>query len=93
MNVPPAVDPGTRQGRLDLFAELKREGIFYKVDKSGTMPRAWVTPEFMQLPYDNKQAFVSIVAAYYGESFAAVHDSTTGKEVGYYTRFDGLEMK
>jgi hypothetical protein len=97
----PKVDasPEMQEKRLALIEDCISKGIFYKVEKPATYPHVWVTPLFHSLNFDDKQAFISVVFAYYISKDPAcdmvvLYDSKTGKEVGVFAEvYGGLKLE
>lgn len=82
-------DPETQQKRENLIRKMMEQGIFYKTEITGTLPKLWVAPGFYGLAFDDKQKFVSVVAAYYLAqsprwNIIVLKDSRTGKRVGQF---------
>ena len=65
-------------------------------------PRVWITNYFMTLDVDKKKSFLDVVYAYYAGKradfgddeldFIRLKSSTTGKNVGTYNPFTGLDL-
>lgn len=95
---PVKVSPELQQKRLALIEDLISEGVFHKVEKPATYPHVWVTPLFHSLDFDDKQAFISVVYAYYitkdpASDIVVLYDSKTGNEVGTYAEvYSGLKL-
>ena len=91
---------GTQRERLKLIDDLIREGVFksHRRGKSGVV-RVVVTPKFKALDFDQKNAFVGVIYAYYFDSTAEsnlviVEDSKTGNDIGSFSSVSaGLRMK
>ena len=79
--------------RKAFIKELIRKGIFQEVKIPGRIPHLWVKPMFYALDFEDKQAFVSVVYAYYFEKqssgYIMLYDSKTGKEIGRFSKVDG----
>ena len=75
--------------RKVLIQKLIQRNVFQKVEVPGSLPRVWVTPLFHSLNFDHKQAFVSVVYAYYKtndptSTLVLVYDSKNGKRIGQF---------
>ncbi len=82
-------DPEIQQKRETLIRKLIQEGVFYKTEITGTLPKLWIAPGFYALTFDDKQKLVSVVAAYYLAksprwSIVVLKDSKTGKRIGQF---------
>ena len=93
-------DPATQARRKKLIDDLVGQGIFYKVAIPGEMPRVYVGNAFYNLPYADKNSFISVVFSYYYSQskdmdWVFVYDNFSGKEVGAYspTIHAGLKME
>jgi len=83
--------PEQRQRRA-LIDKLISRGIFQKVERPGEVPHVWVTPLFMALNFDDKQSFISVVYAYYGDDLVSLRDSKTGGRIGTFSPSTGLSL-
>ena len=82
-------DPEIQQKREKFIRKMMEQGIFYKTEITGTLPKLWIAPGFYALAFDNKQMLVSVVAAYYLAksprwNIVVLKDSRTGKQVGQF---------
>ena len=80
--------------RLEKIHKLIDRGVFAKVEMRGTIPRVRVAEQFYALEFDQQQAFIGVVYAYYldgSDKFASVllFDNVTGQEVGSYSIAQG----
>jgi thioredoxin-related protein len=83
--------------RYDFIQDLIAQGILLKVEKPSTLPHAWVTPLFYSLNFDDKQSFISVVWTYYfvkdsKATTVILYDSKTGKQIGTFNEYKGLEL-
>lgn len=84
--------------RQALIQKLISAGIFKAVKTSGpTTARAIVGPAFKRLSFDDKRAFVGVVAEYFRvqdpkRNFVVLIDWQTNKKVGTFSRF-GLDLE
>ena len=88
-----------KQAEREKFIQgLISAGVFQKVDPmGGTIPKIFVRPAFYQLDFDQKQAYVSVVYAYYFDNDVSkqviLRDSRSGKDVGRFApNLGGLKM-
>jgi len=94
----PQVDQELQQKRYDLIQDLIAQGIFSKVEVPGSLPHVWVTPMFHALNFDDKEAFIGVVFAYYiavnpEYDIVALYDNKTGKEIGVFAEvYGGLKL-
>lgn len=95
----PTIDksPEMQAKRLALIQELVDKGVFYKVEKPGSVPHVYVTAVFRAIPFDAKQNFVGTVYGYYfdGSNFmdnVVLRDALSGKQVGSFSKDSGLEL-
>ncbi len=97
----PEIDksPEMQKQREAMIQKLIQQGIFWKVEVPGNLPRLWVRPGFYQLDWDQKQTFVGVVYAYYFDGrgltdTVRIFDDRTGKEIGDYSQVNpGLRLK
>lgn len=87
-------NPSMQAERKALINELIGRGIFTKVERGASIPKIWVTRQFMALPFKDKEGFVSVVYAYYfdgSEEHAQVQikDALSGKVLGNYAVWQG----
>ncbi len=90
-------DSETQQKRENLIRKLVEQGVFYKTEVTGTLPKLWIAPGFYALAFEEKQKFVSVVAAYYLAqsprwNIIVLKDSRTGKPVGQFDQ-RGLRLE
>jgi len=84
--------------RQTFIQKAIKNGAFTKIEVPGSLPRVWVTPAFMDLDFDTKTKFISVVYAYYFDGSnetdtVRLFDSRSGKEVGGYSMvYGGLKM-
>ena len=88
-----------QQERKRLIRNLLNRGIFAKMEQVGGTPHVWVRPAFYELDFDDKQAFISVVAAYYYVDrpedpikLVTLKDARTGKRVGSFSQTSGLDL-
>lgn len=83
--------------RKKLMQQMIEERHFFtKIVRNGdTMPRAWATPAFLSLTFDQKQSFLGVIYAYYltgnSDDSVAIIDTVSGKEIGRFNT-NGLRM-
>ena len=90
-------DPKTQEIRKDFIDELISQDIFKRVDTPGTLPRIYVGDIFYNLPFKDKEKFVSVVLAYgYSQSeeitMVLIYDNKINKKVGSYNAVNGLDL-
>ncbi len=87
-----------QQQRRDLIDKMIALDLFTKTGQNGTnMPRAWVTPQFQALDYQEQEQALQAVYGYYLDGIKesdslAIIDSRTGAEIGRYRPGD-LDLK
>ncbi len=94
----PAVDKSSvaQAKREQLIQKLIVNRIFLKTGVPGNLPRVWVGAPFYALEFDQKQAFVGVIYAYYFDGFrrddvVRVFDGYTNKSIGQFT-LSGLTL-
>lgn len=79
--------------RKKLLESLVYPGrVFTKIDDRGDLTRVYVTQKFIDLDFDSKKSFASVVLAYYAiksnypadRYIVVIHNSKSGKEIGSY---------
>jgi len=85
---------GVQEDRLAYINKLTKQGYFQKVEVPGELPHVWVTPRFYGLSFDDKQAFISVVYAYYigrnkKSNIVVLRDSRTNEKVGIFSKEHG----
>jgi len=91
--------PAKQEGRTLLLAKLKANGVFAKIDDTmAPLIKVAVGPSFYAAKFDDKEAFCSVVYAYYATEVAPVivelRDDMTGKAVGtYQPGFTGIKLE
>jgi hypothetical protein len=85
-----------QEKRLSLINQMIADGILIKVEKPADLPRAFVGRGFYALTFDDKQAIVSIVLAYFLEqdpqaNILILRDGYTNKEIGTFGKY-GLQL-
>lgn len=92
--------PKTKQEqRADLIRDLIQEGVIRQPRQTAPdIVHVPVTPLFMATDFDNKQAFASMIYAYYfgevpkGDSMVVLDDARTNKKVGIFAPAFGLHL-
>jgi DNA-directed RNA polymerase subunit RPC12/RpoP len=86
--------PALQAQRKALIEKLIANGVFQKFEKHDNgFAHVWVTPVFMALDFDDKQSFISVVAAYASdEGYVTVKDSKTNKRIGSFDLVSGLSL-
>lgn len=82
----------------DLVEQMKKNGFFYKIEKSGGFPRIYVNDSWYLVPIDQKRLFDTILQCHVtrgrGDPLLGVYrDHRTGKEVATTGGAYGFEMK
>lgn len=88
--------PAKQHEREKLIDDLQGLGVIGKVDCRGAVADAWVKPDFYALPFDRKKDLTSVVYAYcFSDENAVVRlkDHLSGKDVGTYGVYTGLELE
>lgn len=94
----PTPDPKLQAERWAFVGKcINEHRIFSKVECPGRVARVTVTPKFYALTFDQKQQFVSVVAAYYHGEDQSVDtvrliDQFNGKTTGSFHVSQGLSM-
>jgi len=66
-----------------LCREMISSGVFAKIEKPGTTPRAWTGPQWSAMDFADKQAAMGIVAvAHSSDGMSRLYDNSTGKDIG-----------
>ena len=98
---PPPISPEEQklqEQRYTFIQDMIAEGIFLKVEQPADFPHVWVTSVFYALNFEDKQAFISVVYAYYSTQdpeadMVVLYDSKTGKKVGVFAEvYGGLKL-
>jgi hypothetical protein len=102
---PPKADEALQVERRKLLDDMQRQGVMQKLE-GGESPRLWVGPKFLTLSADGKRRFVEIAYAYHYElpkgvkkedvpATQSLHiwNSTTGKRLGMFSPFIGLDLE
>jgi hypothetical protein len=89
--------PDEQIKRRTLLQTLTTRGIFIKAELPDNLPKLWVGRAFHSLDLNSKEAYVSVVHAYYldgSDEHASVRvfDGKTNKEIGYFTLAAGLKL-
>lgn len=93
-----APDPELQSKRSALIQEAINRGIFSKVtDAPGKYTHVWVTRTFKALNFDDKALFINVVHARKttedpGHDLIFLNDNMTGKVIGKYSSFSGLDL-
>lgn len=93
-----ANNAGLQERRRQFIEDMIAQGIFYKIETPGHLPRLWVTVLFRSLGYETKQEFVNVVYAYYvtanpDSDIVVLYDSQSGKQIGRYAPvYGGLDL-
>lgn len=90
--------PETQAQREQYIVDLKRMRIIQKVDMPGSLPHVWVDSGFYALAYDQKRAFMSVVAAYFYAKNPlhdpmVLYDGHTGKKIGSFSVATGAGLR
>ena len=84
--------PEQRRKQREVIDQLIANGIVYKIEAKQLAVHVWVTPLFLRLSVDQKQQFLAVVLAYYGDDMITLKDSQTGNRIGSFSRETGLSM-
>jgi hypothetical protein len=92
------VSPELQAQRKDMIDKLLAAGYFYKIEMAGKYPNIWIGQSFYSLPFDLKENAAGVTYSYYygiDPSLISVtlYDSMTGKDIGYYSIYQGLKLK
>lgn len=93
----PAIkDDGKQPQRRAFIRKLIDNGVIYKIEKPGEIPRIYVGPTFILLPYDTKNNFLDAILTYYiienpESNILIIKDELTGKSIGTFSD-RGLDM-
>lgn len=90
-------DDGKQGDRKTFIAKLKVLGVISKIEKLADYPHVTVGPKFKSLSYEDKNAFMNVVFAYYynqnqSNDLVLIYDYHTGKKIGSYS-MRGLELE
>ena len=78
--------PEQRRKQREVIDQLIANGIVYKIEAKQLAVHVWVTPLFLRLSVDQKQQFLAVVLAYYGDDMITLKDSQTGNRIGSFSR-------
>lgn len=90
-------DAATQQKRQALLQKLIAQRVFYKIEVPGSLPHVYVDTNWYQASIDQKEAFASVVYAYYytispSADIVVFKDKHTGNRIGTFST-TGLDLK